>query len=170
MKTYQTITFFALAALISDCAFAGAPVPPSSATASVTSTAPAPVSQVPELLANEQAQTALLTAKATNARLRADIKQSERSSNASATDAGASPAGGLAGLNQPLTKLRKDEGDEELLSVGGADGAYRAFLSVSGRTIIAEVGDTIDNGWKVVSISGSTVQLSKGKQQRTLRI
>jgi type IV pilus biogenesis protein PilP len=163
MKIFQRATVIALAGLASASALA-AP----SATAISTSTAPVPVSQVPELLANEQAQTALLVAKATNAKLRAEINQSEQGSNAGG--GGAPATGGLASLEQPLAKSRKEAGDIDLITVGGADGSYRAFISVNGRTVIAEVGDMIDNGWKVVSISGSAVQLSKGKLQRTLRI
>lgn len=172
MKTYQKTTAIALAALVSAGALAAAPsakpTAKPTATSRSTSTAPVPVSQLPELLANEQAQTALLIARATNAKLRADIRQSEQASNAGA---GVAPAaGGLASLNQPLAKSRTDAGDVDLLSVGGAGGSYRAFISVNGRTLIAEVGDMIDNGWKVVAISSSAVQLSKGSQQRTLRI
>ncbi|CAE6956557.1 type IV pilus biogenesis protein PilP [Paraburkholderia domus] len=165
MNTYQKriAIAIALATLVSGGALAASP----SGTAGSMSTAPVPVSEIPELLANEQAQTPLLVAKATNAKLRADIKQLEQGPNAAG---GAAPAAGLSSLTQPLTKPRKEAGDVGLVSVGGADGSYRAYLSVNGRTIIAEVGDTIDNGWKVMAISSSSVQLSNGKQQRTLRI
>jgi type IV pilus biogenesis protein PilP len=129
-----------------------------------TNTAPVPVDQIPVLLANEQAQTALLAAKAVNAKFRSDIRQSESSGN------GAAPAvEGLGGLGEPLAKARK-EPSEQLMFIAGADGSYRATISVDGRTTIAEVGDTLSDGWRVAAITGSTVSLSKGKQQRTLRI
>ncbi|WP_206001730.1 type IV pilus biogenesis protein PilP [Paraburkholderia aromaticivorans] len=163
MNTYQRTIAIALATLVSGGALAASP----SATPGSMSTAPVPVSEIPELLANEQAQTPLLIAKATNAKLRADIKQLEQGPNAAG---GTAPAAGLTSLIQPLAKSRKDPGDVALVSVGGADGSYRAYLSVDGRTVIAEVGDTIDNGWKVLAIGSSSVRLSNGKQQRTLRI
>jgi type IV pilus biogenesis protein PilP len=163
MKTYQKTTALVLAALVSAGAWAASP----GATPGSTSTAPVPVSEIPELLANEQAQTPLLIAKATNAKLRADIKQLEQPNAAGAV---AAAGGGLSSLAQPLAKARNDGADLGLVQVGGADGSYRAYISVNGRTIIAEVGDTIENGWHVVAISSSTVQLSNGKQQKTLRI
>ncbi|MNT23126.1 Type IV pilus biogenesis [compost metagenome] len=56
-----------------------------------------------------------------------------------------------------------------LVSLRAFDGHYNAILDVDGRTVPVQAGDTLDGGWKVVSIDDAGVRLANGKRVRTLR-
>lgn len=161
MKMNFRTTVILFATFWSMTAFAEAPAA-LPASASAASDAKLPIS---EQLAQEQAQTMLLMARATNAKLREQIKEADKS--------GAVALNGLlGGLNAPLTAPKKQatDNDERVTSIQGAGSEYQAFLQVGGRTIIVEVGDTLSDGWRVARITSSSVELSNGKSTRTLRI
>lgn len=130
---------------------------------------------VSDCLADEQALTPLLMAKSTNAKLRADIREAEHPPQqaGSGSSVGLNSPLGNATLNAALAakiKAAREGNDERLLQVGGADGVYRAYIDVGGRTVVAEPGDMLPSGWRVVSITGNGVLLSKDKKTRNLGI
>jgi type IV pilus biogenesis protein PilP len=157
MKTYVITSVALLAAFVSTMAFAESP-----ATASAASDTKLSIS---EQVAHEEAQTALLMVQATNAKLREQIKGSDKSVPFASN-------GIPGGLSAPFTVPKKQapENEEHVTSIQGAGSDYQAFIQIGGRTIIAEVGDTLSSGWLVTRITNSSVELSNGKKTRTLRI
>jgi len=159
MKIIFSTSVVLLAVLASTVVFAESPT--------IASAASGPKLSISEQVAQEQAQTSLLMVRVTNAKLRQQIKDAEKSGSAASSDF-------LAGLNAPLTApnavKKQIDNDERVTSIQGAGSNYQAFLQISGRTTIAEVGDILSDGWRVTQITSSSVVLTNGKNIRTLRI
>ncbi|WP_256441900.1 MULTISPECIES: type IV pilus biogenesis protein PilP [unclassified Cupriavidus] len=152
-------------------------VAPTAATTppAVETAQPSRPTDAPELAAL-QSQLALWKARAEIAKYKAEVKRAEDSLIAApaggATGAGAPsislagpmPAGGVA---ERAPRLAPEA--PRLVSLRAFDGHYNAVVDVSGRTIPVQAGDTLDGGWKVVSIDDGGVKFANGKRVRTLR-
>ncbi|KUE86497.1 pilus assembly protein PilP [Cupriavidus necator] len=119
-----------------------------------------------------QSQLALWKARAEIAKYKAEVKRAEDS--ITAAPAGAPQPGGAPSisLTGPMptggASPRLSDGTR-LVSLRAFDGHYNAILDVDGRTVPVQAGDTLDGGWKVVSIDDAGVRLANGKRVRTLR-
>ncbi|MFS8981445.1 type IV pilus biogenesis protein PilP [Cupriavidus necator] len=152
-------------------------VPPASAAAAATEAAqPSRHTDAPEL-AVLQSQLALWKARAEIAKFKAEVKRAEESLTAPAAGApsaaggapsisltGPMPAGGIA---ERAPRMASES--TRLVSLRAFDGHYNAVVDVGGRTLPVQAGDTLDGGWKVVSIDDGGVKLANGKRVRTLR-
>ncbi|MDK3022939.1 type IV pilus biogenesis protein PilP [Cupriavidus taiwanensis] len=127
-------------------------------------------------LAVLQSQLALWKAKAEIAKYKAEVKRADDS--LVAAPAGATPGAGVASISlagpmpaggaaERAPRLAAEA--PRLVSLRAFDGHYNAVVDVSGRTMPVQAGDTLDGGWKVVSIDGGGVKLANGKRVRTLR-
>ncbi|WP_455289554.1 type IV pilus biogenesis protein PilP [Cupriavidus necator] len=127
-------------------------------------------------LAALQSQLALWKARAEIAKFKAEVKRAEDSMVAA--PAGAPPGAGVpsvslggpmptGGVAERAPRLAPEA--PRLVSLRAFDGHYNAVVDVSGRTVPVQAGDSLDGGWKVVSIDDSGVKLANGKRVRTLR-
>ncbi|UIF89229.1 type IV pilus biogenesis protein PilP [Cupriavidus sp. UYPR2.512] len=151
-------------------------VAPTATTAPTVETAqPSRPTDAPELAAL-QSQLALWKARAEIAKYKAEVKRAEDSLIAS--PAGAAPGGGApsislagpmpaGGVAERAPRIAPEA--PRVVSLRAFDGHYTAVVDVSGRTIPVHAGDTLDGGWKVVSIDDGGVKLANGKRVRTLR-
>ncbi|MFJ4291239.1 type IV pilus biogenesis protein PilP [Cupriavidus sp. NPDC089707] len=136
---------------------------------------PSRPTDAPELAAL-QSQLALWKARAEIAKYKAEVKRADDAlvaappgaapgaGVASISLAGPMPAGGVA---ERAPRLAPEA--PRLVSLRAFDGHYNAVVDVSGRTVPVQAGDTLDGGWKVVSIDDAGVKLANGKRVRTLR-
>ncbi|TDF64921.1 type IV pilus biogenesis protein PilP [Cupriavidus sp. L7L] len=129
----------------------------------------------PELAAL-QSQLALWKARAEIAKFKAEVKRAEDS--LVAAPPGAAPGAGVpsvslggpmptGGVGERAPRLAPEA--PRLVSLRAFDGHFNAVVDVSGRTVPVQAGDTLDGGWKVVSIDDGGVKLANGKRVRTLR-
>ncbi|SPS02311.1 type IV pilus biogenesis protein PilP [Cupriavidus taiwanensis] len=136
---------------------------------------PSRPTDAPELAAL-QSQLALWKARAEIAKYKAEVKRAEDS--LIAAPAGAAPGAGApaislagpmpaGGVAERAPRLAPEA--PRVVSLRAFDGHYTAVMDVSGRTIPVHAGDTLDGGWKVVSIDDGGVKLANGKRVRTLR-
>jgi len=149
-----------------------------SATARTTAGAPVEATQpsrnmdAPEL-ATLQSQLALWKARAEIAKYKAEVKRAEdsiTSAPAGAPQPGGAPSISLTGpMPTGGASPRLSSDGTRLVSLRAFDGHYNATLDVDGRTVPVQAGDTLDGGWKVVSIDDAGVRLANGKRVRTLR-
>ncbi|MCY1214553.1 type IV pilus biogenesis protein PilP [compost metagenome] len=136
---------------------------------------PSRPSDAPEL-AVLQSQIALWKARAEIAKYKAEVRRAEDS--LSAAPAGVPPAAGMpsislagpmpaGGVAERSPRLAPEA--PRLVSLRAFDGQYSAMVDVNGRTVPVQAGDTLDGGWKVVSVGDGGVKLANGKRVRTLR-
>ncbi|MGH8430570.1 MAG: type IV pilus biogenesis protein PilP [Solimonas sp.] len=127
-------------------------------------------------LAALQSQLALWKTRAEIAKFKAEVKRAEDSMVAA--PAGPAPGAGVpsislggpmptGGVAERAPRLAPEA--PWLVSLRAFDGHYNAVVDVSGRTVPVQAGDTLDGGWKVVSIDDGGVKLANGKRVRTLR-
>lgn len=89
---------------------------------------------------------------------------------------GATLPPGARGIAAPLGKSAKDapfteplaEENFQLMSVFGKAGDLQAEILLNGTRIRVKPGDSIGSGWLVSSIQPTKLELSKGKQRKTL--
>lgn len=136
---------------------------------------PSRPTDAPELAAL-QSQLALWKARAEIAKFKAEVKRAEDSMVAAPP--GAAPGAGVpsvslggpmptGGVAERAPRLAPEA--PRLVSLRAFDGHFNAVVDVSGRTVPVQAGDTLDGGWKVVSIDDGGVKLANGKRTRTLR-
>ncbi|SPD69325.1 conserved exported protein of unknown function (plasmid) [Cupriavidus taiwanensis] len=154
---------------------AGVASPTATSTPAAEAVQPLRPTDAPELAAL-QSQMALWKARAEIAQYKAEAKRAEDSliaapagaaagaGVASISLAGPMPVGGVA---ERAPRLAPEA--PRVVSLRAFDGHYNAVVEVSGRTIPVQAGDTLDGGWKVVSIDDGGVKLANGKRVRTLR-
>lgn len=132
-----------------------------------------------EELANLQAQIPILEAKAEIAKLKAQIENGGTAPSGLAqgmpspmTPWGGTPTQGPAaqGNSAGATGSPTAKPGMEAVSISGFDGRYRAVLTIDGHTVSVRPGDTIEGGWKVTSITESSVTLAHGKHVVVLRV
>ncbi|WP_434034696.1 type IV pilus biogenesis protein PilP [Cupriavidus sp. a3] len=149
--------------------------PSAANTPPVETSQPARSTDAPELAAL-QSQLALWKARAEIAKFKAEVRRAEDSMVAapagvpsgaglpSISLGGPMPTGGVA---ERAPRLAPEA--PRLVSLRAFDGHYNAVVDVSGRTVPVQAGDSLDGGWKVVSIDDGGVKLANGKRTRTLR-
>ncbi|WP_218959603.1 type IV pilus biogenesis protein PilP [Cupriavidus sp. IK-TO18] len=136
---------------------------------------PSRPTDAPELAAL-QSQLALWKARAEIAKFKAEVKRAEDSMVAA--PAGVPPGAGVpsvslggpmptGGVAERAPRLAPEA--PRLVSLRAFDGHYNAVVDVSGRTVPVQAGDSLEGGWKVVSIDDGGVKLANGKRVRTLR-
>ncbi|WP_243736896.1 type IV pilus biogenesis protein PilP [Cupriavidus sp. L7L] len=147
----------------------------SASTPPVEMAQPTRPTDAPELAAL-QSQLALWKARAEIAKFKAEVKRAEDS--LVAAPPGAAPGAGVpsvslggpmptGGVGERAPRLAPEA--PRLVSLRAFDGHFNAVVDVSGRTVPVQAGDTLDGGWKVVSIDDGGVKLANGKRVRTLR-
>ncbi|SAL05775.1 Type IV pilus biogenesis [Caballeronia calidae] len=77
---------------------------------------------------------------------------------------------GLPPMASPPAGIGASTGHPVLVRIGGADGHFDARLDVSGHTVDVSVGDSLDGGWTVASITASSVKLVRGRQVLLLKV
>lgn len=156
-------------------AAATATSPSAGSAPSVETAQPSRPTDAPELAAL-QSQLALWKARAEIAKFKAEVKRAEDSMVAA--PAGTPPGAGVpsislggpmptGGVAERAPRVAPEA--PRLVSLRAFDGHYNAVVDVSGRTVPVQAGDTLDGGWKVVSIDDGGVKLANGKRMRTLR-
>lgn len=141
------------------------------------STQPSRPSDASEL-AVLQSQIAVWKARAEIAKYKAEVRRAEDSLAAAPAGVPAPPVGGAPSIS--LAGPMPSSGVAErgprlapeaprLISLRAFDGHYNALMDVNGRTVPVQAGDTLDGGWKVVSIDDGGVKLANGKRVRALR-
>lgn len=132
-----------------------------------------------EELANLQAQIPILEAKAEIAKLKAQIENGGAAPSGPGQGApsptapwGANPmqATTAPGNSAGATGSSTAKSGMEAVSISGFDGRYQAVLTIDGHTVSVRPGDTIEGGWKVASITDSSVTLAHGKRVVVLRV
>ncbi|WP_116138411.1 type IV pilus biogenesis protein PilP [Trinickia diaoshuihuensis] len=168
-----------LAPLAAGAQALGQPQLQAQAASAAKSQTPSSEASPAEELANLQAQIPILEAKAEIAKLKAQIE-----------NGGTAPSGLAQGMPSPMnawggtpapastsqsgsssaTSGSADKPGMQAVSISGFDGRYQAVLTIDGRTVSVRPGETIEGGWKVTSITESSVTLAHGKRVVVLRV
>ncbi|TWG87967.1 type IV pilus biogenesis protein PilP [Cupriavidus gilardii J11] len=124
-------------------------------------------------LAALQAQHALWKVKAEIAKLKAEVRRNEEGAGLPPGMPAVGPGISLQSpmpMQRPIERVAPMSADSpRVLSVRAFDGDYTAVLEVGGQTTPVQAGDTLDGGWKVVTIGDDGVKLANGKRVRMLR-
>ncbi|MFL9876667.1 type IV pilus biogenesis protein PilP [Paraburkholderia megapolitana] len=122
-----------------------------------------------DALAAAQARIPLLKAEKDIAELEAAIDKLRHPDQGGAgrfIDAGGPlPPGGVPVASTPMPAVS----DIVLAGAGSYDGRYTATLVIGGISREVQIGDVLDNGWKVARIAGDGVQLTRGARVRWVR-
>ncbi|WP_081068045.1 type IV pilus biogenesis protein PilP [Burkholderia territorii] len=138
---------------------------------------------VAEQLQELQSENALLTLRAANAKLQADIRASLQAGKrtADASESATLPAAGAAAtqqnypIQQPIRDTRNPSSSRflsgeatQVVEISSYEGRYRAVLDVDGVRVEVERGDKLRDGSRVERITDSTVILVRGKRARMI--
>lgn len=122
-----------------------------------------------DALAAAQARIPLLKAQKDIAELEAAIDKLRHPDQGGAgrfiDAAGPLPPGGVPVASTPMPAVS----DIVLAGAGSYDGHYTATLVIGGISREVQIGDVLDNGWKVARIAGDGVQLTRGARVRWVR-